>query len=781
MMVKKRWAGILLVSILGLSALTATVLIVWGTRLNNTIRERLAGKRWAAPTEFYSAPERFIKGQSDISKTLTSTLDRLDYKAELTTRSLRPGEFAQWTAEHCVQKIPAGIPEETAQCWAIKPRKRIDNPPIEENQLAERPLQVLAVNANDVVLEVFEGEPPQAVAVIELEPELFAQFYGGQPVLRKIVTLGEVPPYFLNAILAIEDSNFLVHRGVSWTGMLRAAARNIMKGGVREGGSTITQQLIKNYFLTSERTFKRKITEIMMALLLESQFTKDDILETYINEVYLGQATPFQIHGVGIAARHFFNKRPDDLTLSECAMLAGSIQSPNRLSPINHPDRAMARRNVVLGRMLELKLISQTEHDEALKEPLTVQSKQVLKDLAPFFIDAVKFQLKKLDLTDSEGLQVFTTLNMRAQQAATEAVTNGLANLEKNYAAIQKLEQKVQAKLQAVLIAADPTNGFVEAVVGGRSYGETQLNRAVQSNRQVGSIFKPFVFLAAFSSQDSQGAPFTPLSPVLDEPFTVTYDRQSWSPQNYDGKYGGNISLYQALANSYNASTSKIALQVGLQKVVDVARRAGIDSKLSALPSLALGSANLTPFEVLQSYCTLARRGELNPLTFIYRVMTLNNEVLYEFTPARTQALDPVETRQVVSIMEGVLDHGTGRGARAGGFLHPAAGKTGTTNDLKDAWFAGFTPLHAATVWVGLDQPHPTGLTGSSGAVPIWTAYMRNYASRYPPVTFQVPEGAVEVMVDPDSAMIAKENCPGKVRLVFKKGTEPNATCWLPH
>lgn len=780
-MVKKRWVGILIISFFGLTALTVTVMVIWATRLNNTIRERLAGKRWAAPTEYYSAPERFIKGQSEISKTLKSTLDRLDYRIELTNRALRAGEYAQWTAEQCAQKIPAGIPEDTAQCLAIKPRKRIDHPPPSPNQWTERPLQVLAVNAHDVVLDVFEGDPPQIANVIELEPELFAQFYGGQPVLRKIVTLGDVPPHLLNAILAIEDSNFLFHYGVSWTGMLRAAARNLIKGGVKEGGSTITQQLIKNYFLTSERTFKRKITEIMMALLLESQFTKDDILETYINEVYLGQATPFEIHGVGVAAKHFFNKKPDDLTLGESAVLAGSIQSPNRLSPISHPEKAIARRNVVLSRMLELKLISQAEHDEAKKETLNVQSRQVLRDLAPFFIDAVGFQLKKMGLPDGGGLQVFTTLNMRAQQAATDAVAGGLAALEKNYASIQKLQQKAGAKLQAVLIAADPTNGFVEAVVGGRSYGETQLNRAVQSRRQVGSIFKPFVFLGAFSSQDNQGAPFTPLTPILDEPFTVNYDRQTWSPQNYDGKYGGNVSLYQALENSLNASTAKIALKVGLQKVADVAKRAGVDSPITPVPSIALGTPTLTPLEVLQAYSTLARRGELNPLTFIYRVMTLNNEVLYEFTPARTQALDPVETRQVISLMEGVIERGTGRSIRSAGFMHPVAGKTGTTNDTKDAWFGGFTPLHAAVVWVGMDQPQETHLTGATGAIPIWTNYMRAYAARYPPVPFQIPEGAVEVTIDPDSAMVARDSCPNKVKLVFKKGTEPNSPCWLSH
>ncbi|MDZ4676141.1 MAG: PBP1A family penicillin-binding protein [Oligoflexia bacterium] len=779
-MVKKRWAIILIITSISLLALGAFGLVIWGTRLNTTIKDRLAGKRWAAPTEFYAAPERFLKGQSQISKTLSSTLERLEYQNILVEKKLTPGDFTKWTPEICKQKVQAGIPDDTVTCWAIKPRQRSGGAPPTNTQIAtERALQVLAVNAEDVIVEVYEGEPPQTAAVIELEPELFAQFYGGQPVLRQIVSLGDVPPHLLNAVLAIEDSAFLTHRGVSWSGMLRAAFRNIMKRHVAEGGSTITQQLIKNYFLTPERTFKRKITEILMALLLESQFTKDDILETYINEVYLGQTGPFEIHGVGVAAKNFFNKRVGELSIGESALLAGSIRGPNTYNPFKHAVKSQARRNVVLKRMRELELISAEEYELALNETLPIEKKQLLRDLAPFFIDSVKFQLQKLKLSDLEGLQVYTTLNLRAQQAATASVTEGLAQIEKQYASIQKTEKSKNIKLQAVLISADPTNGFVEAVVGGRAYNETQLNRAVNSQRQVGSIFKPFVFLAAFSSNDQNGSPYTPLTQILDEPFTIKYDKQSWTPQNYKNEYEGNIPLYRALEGSLNASTSKIALQVGIPKVIDVARRAGIDTSLQAVPSIALGSAGLTPLEVLQSYCTLARRGELNPLTFIYVVMNATGDILYEFKPARSQSLDPIEVRQTVSLMEGVFLRGTGRGIPAQGFTHPAAGKTGTTSDTKDVWFGGFTPLHAAVVWVGFDQPTPTGLTGATGAIPLWTQYMKTYASRYPPVDFAIPEGASIVAFDPASGMLAKPTCAVQVRHVFKNGTAPSSECWL--
>ena len=518
-----------------------------------------------------------------------------------------------------------------------------------------------------------------------------------------------------------------------------------------------------------------------MALILESQFSKDEILETYINEVYLGQQGPFEIHGVGVASRAYFNKAPEDLTIAEGALLAGMIQSPYRYNPFVHPDKSKVRRDAVLKAMSELNFLNSEEYAEALQEPLPTPKNQLLRDEAPFFIDSVKFQLHRLNLPEPDGLQVFTTLNLRAQKAATDSVISGLAGIEKQYAAIQKVEAKTKTKLEAALISADPTNGFVQAVVGGRAYNETQLNRAVQSRRQVGSIFKPFVFLSAFSSNDTNGVPYTPLTQVLDEQFTFTYDKKSWTPQNFDDDYEGNVPVYHALEESLNAATAKVELQVGVQKVADTAARIGIDTPLTPFPSLALGATALTPFEVLQAYSTFDRRGELNPLTFIYRVVGPGHEILYEFKPARSQVVDPIEARETVSLMEGVLDRGTGKIIRLSGFTLPAAGKTGTTNDKKDSWFGGFTPLHAAVVWVGFDQPVPMGLTGALGALPLWLTYMKTYASTYPPIDFAVPDGAVKVDIDPDSGMLATPKCPKKISLVFKKGQEPTSSCYLPH
>jgi len=778
---KKSFISII-VGVVALVGLAVIAISIWAAKLDRTIQQKMSGQRWASPSEFFSAPERFIKGQSSASLTLSETLKRLDYSERPAAAiQLRPGQFSRWNSDQCRDRVKAGVAAEVTVCWAIAPRARMDLLAQGERTAPPRPLQIIAVSGDDIIYEVYEGNPPVPVSVVGLEPELFAQFYGGQAVMRKIIPLGDAPAHLLNAIIAIEDNDFLNHGGISVTGMLRAAYRNIRHHGVSEGGSTLTQQLIKNYFLTSERTFKRKITEILMAILLESRFTKDDILETYINEVYLGQAGPFEIHGMGSAAQYYFKKPVTDLELPECAMLAGLIQSPNRLNPFKYPQRMLARRTLVLKRMLDLQFVAEDEYKEAMAAPLPTESGNVLHDQAPFFVDAVHYQLKKLGIEENEGLRVYTTLNIRAQRAATMAVAAGVQALESKYDFIQKAEQKSGEKLQGALISGDPTNGFVEAVVGGSDYHETQLNRAVVSHRQVGSVFKPFVYLDAFLSVDPDGNPYTPLTPVLDAPFTAVYDKKEWSPQNYDNEYMGNVTLFQALEHSLNAATVKVALQVGLQKIADLAAKVGVDTKLAALPSLALGTAELSPMEVLQAYNTLARRGELNPLTFIYRVVDISGKNLYQFVPARSQVVDPIAVAETIGLMQGVVERGTGRSIRPLGFTHPAAGKTGTTSDTKDAWFAGFTPLHSAVVWVGFDKPEQTGLTGGLAAVPIWTAYMKAYASRYPPLDFTLPDGAVSVEIDSDSMMVAKESCPNKVRLVFKQGQQPTATCWLNH
>ncbi|MCC6278359.1 MAG: PBP1A family penicillin-binding protein [Oligoflexia bacterium] len=757
---------------LTIAVLAALAVGIWATRLNNAIRERLAGKRWAAPTEYYSAPARLMLGQRQASSLIDEILTSLDYRPIILDRELQEGEFRKLNAEVCAQKMPQTDTSVT-NCWVIQ-RKPLSGTP------EKRPLALIAVDGADTVKFIFQDEPLTPVDFLEFEPAMFAQFYGGQPVLRTVIALGDAPPHLLNAIMAIEDSSFLTHKGVSVTGIMRAAIKNISQMRKAEGGSTITQQLVKNYFLTPERTLKRKVTEILMAVLLESQFTKDEILETYINEIYLGQNAPFELHGFGTAARHYFGKEISDLSLSESAILAGLIRGPNIYNPWTNAQKSLQRRNTVLKRMLDLELIDSTEYQSALAESLPASRPQTVKDQAPFFVDAVKIQLQKLEISSAEGLQVFTTLNPLAQQAATDAVRTGLNQIETGYASFVKMyKQDPKTKLQAVLISANPKNGFVEAVVGGRSYSETQLNRAIQSQRQVGSIFKPFVYLAAFTQNDPAGNPYTPLTQVQDEPFTLNYDKQTWSPENYENEYFGQVPIFVAIEKSLNAATAHVAQQIGIDKVIDGARKAGIDSPMMAVPSVALGAATLTPFEVLQAYSTLSRMGSYLPLTFILEVKNATGETLYKYEPTATEALDAIATRQTVSLMEGVMDRGTGRAIRANGFSIPAAGKTGTTNDTKDAWFGGFTPEHAAVVWVGFDQPKSTGLTGASGAVPIWSLYIKKFGAHLPETDFPVPEGAIALTIDPESSMLARPNCSRKARLVFKDGTQPRTECWM--
>lgn len=769
-MIKNNWFKILLIFIVAFFVAGATSLTIWTLHLNATIKERLAGKKWRAPSEYYSAPVRILKDQVKISETLVPALDRLGYEEIALRRKLKEGQYKKLLPKMCADVIGLEDEDKIQTCWFLLTNQRQDQPGVEPQPIT------IVQGVDDSAIALFEGEPPVEKNVIHLEPELMAQFYGGKPILRDIITLGDVPTDLLNAFLAIEDKDFLTHRGVSPTGILRAALRNVLKGGYAQGGSTITQQLVKNYFLTSEKTIKRKITEAIMALLLESQFSKDEILETYVNEIYLGQDGPFEVHGAAVGAKFLFNKKLEDLNLAECALMAGSVKAPNRYNPFRHPQRAIARRELVLQKMKEMGVIDEEQYTEAVSYPLPQPRKKILKDTAPYFIDSVHWQLGQLGLNEIEGLRVFTTLNLLAQRAASEAVPEGIEKLEKQYKFIQENEKKFAQKLQGLLISADLATGYVEAVMGGRGYKETQLNRTLQSKRQVGSIFKPFVYAAAFSSSDENGLPFTPTTQVLDEPYTLKYEGQSWSPKNYGGEYFGEIPLYLGLMKSLNTATSRIAMQVGLANVIETAKNLGVQTDIPAVPSISLGSTDLTPFEVLQAYSSLARNGTRIPLTFIYRALDEEGEVLFDFNPDVETAINPVDASQTIALMEGVINYGTGRGIRLMGFKNPAAGKTGTTSDTKDAWFGGFTPYHAAIVWVGYDRPEEMGLTGGLAAAPIWAKYMLSYGTKYPADEFTLPDGAKKVGISYTPKDKETSEC---VPLVFKDEDETDNTCSL--
>lgn len=786
--------------------LAIIALVVWIVNLDRDISRRFAAKRFAPPIEFYSASESVRPGAKYPASVLEALFARKSYVKRQFSQSMSPGDYALWTGDECrgylggavapqatpepvldqalanqPNATPALGAESISRCLVFVNRGR---PPAAGQPATSIAApdhgQIVALTPDGVVVGVYDKDLRQAMPSATIEPELFAQYYGDKPVLRNVVTFasGEVPPLCLNALLAIEDAKFYEHSGISVTGLARALITNLRSGRRAQGGSTITQQLVKNYFLTDERTFKRKITEIAMAFLVEQHASKDDILETYINLIYMGQNGVFEVRGFSAAAQHYFGKPLRELNLPECALLAGILNGPGVYDPVKHADRAMKRRTHVLERMTELGFIDDSKRKEADAFPLPKTPERNLTEPAPYFVQAVRRELETRKVETGEGARIYTTLDLRAQEAAQQAVRQGLDKIETTYANIKKIKATGK-NLEAVLMSADPATGFIQSLVGGRGFTATQYNRAIDAHRQVGSVMKPFVYLTAFESLDPQGQPYTPLTLVADKATTHKFDNQVWTPKNYEGTYNGDVPMYWALKESLNAATVNLGMAVGIDNIVETAKRMGITSKLRPLPSIALGAFEISPIEVLQAYGTIARFGQKVPLTLIDKVENLEGTELYRHESSPEQVASPDAVAELVGAMKQTINSGTGRGAKLSGFTNPAAGKSGTTNDKKDAWFAGFTPAHVAIVWVGYDDNTSHHLTGGSGAVPLWTQYMKSYASTFAPDDFRWPEGTEVVGFTPEQLTaygvpdgdLKKAIDP--VQLVFKKGQAP--------
>lgn len=706
--------------------LLLTIILVgfafWIYQLDQEIVSRLASKRFLTPTEYYSAPEEFIVDMQIQESQLKDTLKRLKFRQRQIDQRFLPQDFMwEYGFENCQNILQVEIPTETQSCLIWQNSDAVSK-------------QALLMNVENRVLQILSGTPLVSQTSAKLEAELFAQYLGTEPIFQRITALGDMPPACLNAVLSIEDNQFLEHAGISPTGILRAVVVNLIKGRASQGGSTITQQLVKNYFLTSEKTLKRKLIEFFMSIILEMRATKDEILETYLNIIYLGQDGAFQVRGYGAAAEYYFAKDLPQLELSECALLAAIVNSPGRYNPFTKPENALQRRELVLKKMLEYNRIAEAELTEANQKPLPQKNKINLSETAPYFIDAVQKQATEIGLDLSEK-KIFTTLNLQAQVAAQRAVQSHLDYLEKNNKAIIKIKSQ-KHNLEGMLLSANPTTGHVMAVVGGRSFKMTQFNRAVDGHRQIGSIMKPMVFLTALNSETPEGELYQPDTLIRDEKFVHKFDRQNWSPENYNKEFLGDVTLSYALSHSLNAATAKLALDIGLDKVINTAELLGVTSTLKPLPSISLGSFELYPTEVLKMYSTLVQNGIRHELTFIDQVEDQQGQKLFQFKNTAEQTFPQEPTHKLVQILEKTNLEGTGASVTRSGFAHPSAGKTGTTSDNKDSWYAGFTQHHVAVVWVGYDKNISNGLTGASGALPIWIQYMKEFAAKYPPTPF---------------------------------------------
>lgn len=568
---------------------------------------------------------------------------------------------------------------------------------------------------------------------------------------RQVVPLEQISSAFIYATLALEDDNFYHHHGLSKRGLVRALLSNLKAGRVTEGGSTITQQLAKNLFFSFKRSWLRKIQELFVTLQIEQQFSKDEILEAYINQIDFGSG----IYGVELAAQTYFSKHADELTLAEASMLAGIPRWPARYNPYSHLDVAKERQKFVLKRMVDEKFISKDEYQDAFAERLTFKRIYDLHGHAEYFIDAA------IDAASEQfgrnavmygGLDLYTTLNSTYQLIASQAIREGLAELDEilgltSYDQVSWTEQEDYP--QAALVAMDPKTGAIKAMVGGRDYRRAPFNRAVSSNRSPGSSFKMFTYLAAFDKDIAN-----PTTVMIDEPTQFKIYNQIWEPENFDKKFRGPVTLKYALVKSINVIAAKLIEKVTPETVVSYAKSIGITSAIEPHLSLALGAVGVSPIEMTTSYGTIVAQGIRRDPFMIRRIFS-SEKSIFEHKLQSKHVLDPQTCYIMIDMLRGVIDYGTGQGVRSRGFYRPCAGKTGTTDDYRDAWFVGFTPDIVTAVWVGFDDNHPmrtkwgSGVTGAVGALPIWTIFMKRALKDLPYSDFPIPPGIEFIKINP--------------------------------
>jgi penicillin-binding protein 1B len=637
----------------------------------------------------------------------------------------------------------------------------------------------------DERIERIERTSGGALPSLQLESPMLTALTGDSRQKRRQVPIAQIPKHVINAVLAIEDHRFYEHPGFDPIGVVGAAISNL-RGDHRylAGGSTITQQLVRNVFLASlmqnpnERTPRRKVLEVFMAIVLERRASKDEILGLYLNEVYIGQRGSFAIHGIPEAARLFFGKDVSNLSVAEAATIAGVIHSPYNLSPFLAPDRARARRNVVVGAMADSGFLSKEAAQAAQAEPMTIVAR-ALEAEAPYFVDLVSQTLNEAYAKQAakapQTYEVYTTLDLNLQRLAQDAVREGLLKVDE----LLK-RRRSPARAQAALIAVDPRTGEVLALVGGRSYNQSQYNRATTARRQPGSVFKPFVYLSAFEwAAAEQRTDITPALVVNDEPTTFSFENKEWTPANYENDYEGPITLREALAHSRNIATVKVAEMTGYDRISDLWRRVGAGTPPKPYPSIALGVFEATPMEIATAFTIFPNLGEVRPLHEILRVTSGGHEIATPPVAAVKRVARPDTTFLVTNMMRSVLNEGTAASARALGFSLDAAGKTGTTNDLRDAWFVGFTPELLTVVWVGFDDNQALGLSGAQAALPIWTSFMIKALAGRPSIPFSVPDGIVFVAIDRDTGKLAAPGCPRVITEAFLAGSEPTEVCTL--
>ncbi len=730
----KRWLGLLFKLFIVAVVLLAGVLIY----LDAVVQEKFSGKRWTVPAKVYARPLELFAGQKLNKQDFLTELNALGYRNETSASSAGAVSVNGNTVELHTRGFQFYEGAEPAQA-----------------------VRVRFSGGSVASLTKANGSP---LAVARLEPLLVGGLYPAHQEDRILIRLDQVPELLPQALIAVEDRDFYQHHGVSLKSIARALWVNTSSGSLRQGGSTLTQQLVKNFFLTNERTLTRKVTEALMSVLIELHYSKEEILEAYLNEVFLGQDGQRAVHGFGLASQYFFSRPLAELKLQQIALLVAMVKGPSYYNPRRQPERALERRNLVINLLAEQGIVDEQQAEQAKKTPLGITKRGSLANTTyPSFLDLVKRQLREdyrdQDLTE-EGLSIFTSFDPILQRKAEESLTQTYKQLA---------GRKGIDEVESAVVVSNPETGEVLALLGSRQPRYAGFNRALDAVRPIGSLIKPAVYLTALE-QPSQ---YTLTHYLQDETFSVkSRNGQVWTPQNYDRKEHGTVFLYQGLAQSYNLSTAKLGLEMGVPRVLNTVRRLGVERDWPAYPSMLLGAGSLSPIEVADMYQTIANGGFNTPLRAIRSVLNAEGEPLGRYPYSIEQRFDAGAIYLTQEAMRRVMTEGTGRSVyNRVPDSTVLAGKTGTSNDLRDSWFAGFGQDLLAVVWMGRDDNGQTPLTGASGALQVWANFMQQAAPRS--LNMSPPDNIVTVWVDAYSGLGSAKDCPGAVQMPYIRGSEP--------
>ena len=708
--------------------------------LDYTVRSQFEGKRWSLPARVYARPLELYAGLRISPNDLIREIKKIGFQKN--SRLNSPASF--WRTGNDIHLVTREF-----EFWdGVEPAKKIS----------------IRFNGDEVVSLRQRGSGAD-IDLVRVEPLLIGGIYPAHKEDRLLIQLKNTPELLVNTLFAVEDRDFYAHHGIVPRAILRAMWVNLRAGRTVQGGSTITQQLVKNFFLSKQRSLIRKANEAIMALLLEWHYDKDEILEAYLNEVYLGQSGQRAIHGFGLASHFYFGRRLNELNLAQMALLAGTIKGPSYYDPRRHPQRAIKRRNLVLKLMFEQGLINKRRYQRATQRALQLVPKpRASATQYPAYLDLVRRQLIR-DYRDedlrSEGLQIFTSFDPHVQWQAESSLTKTVTSLEKQ----RKLPAK---KLQGAVVVTSSDQGEVLALVGGRDVRLGGFNRALDAVRPIGSLIKPAVYLTALDSEQ-----YSLASKLDDTALTIDLgNNEIWRPANYDRKYHGQVLLRDALIHSYNVSTVRLGQQLGMDSIARTLTQLGVRRSVHRFPSLPLGTAAFSPIEVTQMYQTLSASGFRSPLRAIREVLDVKGKALQRYPLTVEQVFSPESMYLINTTLQSVVEEGTARGLKNS--LPEAmavAGKTGTTDDLRDSWFAGFTGSHVAVVWLGMDDNRAARLTGASGAMRVWGSMMRGIQTQ--PLSLTPPADIEEQWIERKSGLRGSDDCEDTLVLPFIKGSAP--------